>query len=60
LTRNADQDHEASALTAVVASGRRRISFTDRTSFEAMRRHGLDRVFAFDPDFEREGFETFP
>ncbi|MGH7541408.1 MAG: type II toxin-antitoxin system VapC family toxin [Gemmatimonadota bacterium] len=51
--------HE-SALTALVASGRRRVSFTDWTSFEAMRRYRIERAFAFDPDFEREGFETVP
>ena len=47
-------------LAALVAAGRRRVSFTDWTSFEAMRLHGLERAFAFDADFRREGFETVP
>lgn len=44
------------ALAATIAAGRRDVSFVDRVSFELMRRLGIRRAFAFDDDFEREGF----
>jgi len=45
------------ALAATIAAGRRDVSFVDRVSFELMRRLGIRRAFAFDDDFEREGFD---
>jgi predicted nucleic acid-binding protein len=33
------------------------VSFVDWVSFEVMRRRGLRRAFAFDPDFRAAGFE---
>jgi predicted nucleic acid-binding protein len=35
-------------------------SFTDCTSFAVMRRLGLGKAAAVDPDFRRAGFETLP
>lgn len=51
--------HDA-AVAAVLAAPRSAISFVDRASFEVMRDLGTTDVFAFDPDFARAGFTTFP
>ncbi len=49
------QDHrEATALLR--DRGRRALSLVDCVSFVVMRRHGVALAFAFDEDFEREGF----
>ena len=45
------------ALSALLAADRREVSLTDWTSFEVMRARGMERAFAFDDDFERQGFE---
>jgi predicted nucleic acid-binding protein len=39
-----------------LARQRRRVSFVDQVSFVVMRRRAVEVAFAFDPDFEREGF----
>ena len=41
-------------------SARRPISLVDQVSFVLMRRLHLDTAFAFDRDFEDEGFALFP
>lgn len=38
---------------------RRRLSLVDCVSFVIMRRLGVKRALAFDPDFEREGFRLY-
>lgn len=48
------------ALSAVMVSGQRLVSLVDRVSFEVMREHGISTAFAFDEDFEAEGFATLP
>ena len=48
------------ATVAHLAGLRRGTSFVDRVSFETMRSEGIERAFAFDPDFSREGFSTVP
>jgi predicted nucleic acid-binding protein len=35
-------------------------SLVDQVSFRFMRDRGIQRAFAFDKDFEREGFEVLP
>ena len=40
-------------------AGRRDVSFVDHVSFQLMRRLDVDTVFAFDEDFEREGFKLY-
>jgi uncharacterized protein len=52
-----DEGTHAAAETVFRASARRLISFVDWVSFEVMRRRGLRRAFAFDPDFRTAGFE---
>lgn len=55
-----DRELHDQALAAMVAADRRDISFVDRISFEVMRRHGLQRAFAFDRHFTEQGFELLP
>jgi uncharacterized protein len=43
----------------VLAAGRRQISLVDWTSFTVMRERSITHAFAFDNDFESQGFETF-
>lgn len=50
--------HE-SALRAMKRARRRKISFVDQVSFLLMRSRGIDRAFAFDRDFRREGFREY-
>lgn len=58
--RFVDDDLHDRAVIAYLAGLGRRVSFVDRMSFELMRAERIDRAFAFDPDFKREGFETTP
>jgi predicted nucleic acid-binding protein len=44
------------AMAALLAAGKRDVSLTDWTSFEVMRDRGIERAFAFDPDFADQGF----
>ncbi len=46
----------ATAVTALLASGSRAVSFVDRISFAFMRENGVRKAFAFDRHFRREGF----
>jgi predicted nucleic acid-binding protein len=50
-----DEALHAVALAAV-RTGMGSISLVDRASFEVMRREGIDQAFAFDADFEAQGF----
>lgn len=48
------------AMRRVVFSGERGVSLVDATSFEAMRKRNLERVFTFDHHFADEGFDLVP
>jgi predicted nucleic acid-binding protein len=48
------------AVAAFLAGLRRHVSFVDWVSFQLVRDAGLDRAFAFDADFAREGFVVVP
>ncbi len=50
-----DKPLHEEAVRRIGRSGRR-VSFVDEVSFLVMRRHGVHDAFAFDPDFEAEGF----
>jgi predicted nucleic acid-binding protein len=39
--------------------GRRGVSFVDCTSFIVMRRRGVKKALAFDPDFREQGFSIY-
>lgn len=47
--------HE-NAVRRLERTGKRRVSLVDQVSFLVMRERGVERAFAFDPDFEAEGF----
>lgn len=49
-------DH-AAGIGAMLAAWRKRLSLVDCTSFEVMRRLGIDRAFAFDRHFGEQGFD---
>ncbi len=51
--------HDA-GLALWLAANRRQLSLVDCVSFATMRRLRLDRGFAFDPDFENQGFTRVP
>jgi len=51
------QLHEAAARS-LARKGTKRSSLVDEVSFLVMRSRGIDTAFAFDSDFEREGFKT--
>lgn len=55
-----DAETHRAAVAALIAGVGRDVSLVDRASFEVMRTAGLRRAFAFDRDFEIEGFETVP
>lgn len=52
-----EADHRA-AVTALLTAGRRQLSLVDCASFVIMRHLDIQRAFAFDDDFNRQGFET--
>ena len=51
-----EQLHNA-GLSLFTGLARRKLSFVDCVSFEAMRQVGLSRAFAFDRHFREQGFE---
>jgi predicted nucleic acid-binding protein len=55
-----DEVLHSRAVAAFLAGLRRHVSFVDWVSFQLMRDAGLDRAFAFDSDFAREGFVAVP
>ena len=48
----------ARALAAFRAATTSDVSLVDRSSFEFMRQRGINRAWAMDSDFAREGFEV--
>jgi predicted nucleic acid-binding protein len=55
-----DVDVHETAVAALLMVGRRGPSLVDCTSFELMRRHGLEEALALDTDFRRHGFRLLP
>lgn len=55
-----DETLHGAATAALLASGARALSLVDWVSFELMRRLGLSEAFAFDDDFEEQGFALLP
>ncbi len=48
------------AASTLLSSSRRNISLVDYTSFELMRRQGIQEVFTFDRHFKDQGFKCLP
>lgn len=55
--RSVDADLHAAALGAYRRSASASVSLVDHASFALMRSLAIDRAFAYDDDFGREGFE---
>lgn len=45
------------AISSLLSTNLRDLSLVDCSSFETMRRLGIEKVFAFDDHFSRQGFE---
>jgi predicted nucleic acid-binding protein len=55
-----DEGLHRAAMTALLTAQRRELSLVDCVSFEAMRRLGAERAFAFDRHFRHQGFALIP
>lgn len=55
----AEQQH-VSSVNNVLTANRRQLSLVDCSSFESMRRLGIDTVFTFDEHFHEQGFNVIP
>ena len=51
------QEHHHFAISSLLSANLRDLSLVDCSSFETMRRLGIEKVFAFDDHFQRQGFE---
>lgn len=54
-----EQQH-MSSVNDVLTANRRQLSLVDCSSFETMRRLGIDKVFTFDEHFHEQGFQVIP
>jgi uncharacterized protein len=54
-----EQQH-ISSVNNVLTANRRQLSLVDCSSFETMRRLGIDKVFTFDEHSREQGFEVIP
>jgi predicted nucleic acid-binding protein len=54
-----DRDSHEEAENELERIGKRGVSLVDCTSFVVMRRKGIKKVFAFDPDFSDQGFTIY-
>ena len=55
-----DEDLHNSIVKTALRTARRQLSFVDYSSFDTMRRHGINTAFAFDSHFPEQGFEVIP
>ena len=51
-----DESLHETGLAALLIANRRRLSLVNCVSFEVVRKHRVDAVFAFDQHFEEQGF----
>lgn len=51
------ESQHQSAVEALLAAGRKKLSLVDCVSFQTMRTLGLRRAFSFDAHFKEQGFE---
>jgi predicted nucleic acid-binding protein len=54
-----EQQH-INIVNDVFIANRRQLSLVDCSSFETMRRLGIEKVFSFDEHFREQGFEVIP
>jgi predicted nucleic acid-binding protein len=50
-------EHHRFAISSLLSANLRDLSLVDCSSFETMRRLGIEKVFAFNDHFRRQGFE---
>jgi uncharacterized protein len=55
-----DETIQKQAMSALLAANRRTLSLVDCSSFDIMRKFGIDTVFTFDPHFREQGFSVVP
>ena len=55
-----DKDVHNSIVKALLKTNRRQISLVDNSSFDTMRRYGVETAFAFDSHFSKQGFGVIP
>jgi predicted nucleic acid-binding protein len=55
-----DAELHTAAVSAFRDTIESAVSLVDRASFAFMRRHGIERAIALDPDFRTAGFDTLP
>ena len=55
-----DRELHERAVIALLAARRRHVSLVDWTSFEVMRQRTITSAFAFDDDFQTQGFTVVP
>jgi predicted nucleic acid-binding protein len=55
-----DEEQHREAVDHVIASNRRNLSLVDCSSFDTMRRLGIQTVFTFDEHFREQGFSVIP
>lgn len=55
-----DEDQHSEAIDRVIGSNRRNLSLVDCSSFNTMRRLGIQTVFTFDEHFREQGFSVIP
>jgi predicted nucleic acid-binding protein len=55
-----DAELHRSGVSALLSASRRNLSLVDCISFEMMRTLEIRTVFAFDPHFKEQGFDTLP
>ncbi len=55
-----DESMHKSGVSALLTASRRKLSLVDCVGFEIMRRLGIKTAFAFDPDFEEQGYKCIP
>ncbi len=55
-----DEDEHQAAVRMFLEANRRNPSLVDCSSFDTMRRLGIQTVFTFDPHFREQGFSVIP
>lgn len=55
-----DEIQHQAAVNTFLKSNRRQLSLVDCSSFETMRRLGIETVFTFDEHFHEQGFNVIP
>ena len=58
--RFVEESLHGAGASALLAAGRKRLSFVDCVSFETMRRERIRKAFTFDRHFREQGFECVP